>query len=260
MSVIPHEGSRSDRLSKLLLAIDKHHKGKATYDYSFLLNDLRKLLDEYAELDNYQGLDVDAIIESIKYEEMLSIEEVAHRVIGTMMMHDPKTVQSAEKLKPTLNENSFSVFLDMDNLMPQEVKIEFAPNNILIISARGTRKRMSYSEFLLQNKKTGELNKQGVLLLGIAHGKSIPKNQSKTVSVIRSKIFRNLLGIKSDPFQRDWTSHFALIDARERADERAKERASFTEYDPGNEEHGSYSPLFDDEDDQAGEFIRKAEK
>jgi hypothetical protein len=127
-------------------------------------------------------------------------------------------------------------FRDMDKLNPSEISIAFVAGDsggaILEISARKAVRRVSLGEFGLWDGRTGAMNSQAGVLLGMARGlllQNATPDQQKYVSRIR-KEFRKHLGIQTDPFQRyvkaiGYAPLFKIVDTRNAADERAKRDA-----------------------------------
>lgn len=115
-------------------------------------------------------------------------------------------------------------FKDM-KLTADEIGIRLLENDLLEVSARGVKKRVGMQQIGLINLRTGKLNRQGGVLIGMANRKKIPASEPKTVSRLR-KALTDYFGIKDDPFDktgRGWEPRFTLEDARNAADSRAKQ-------------------------------------
>ena len=89
--------------------------------------------------------------------------------------------------------------------------------------------KVSFTELDLLDKQSRGLNSQGRMLLDFAWGRNLhgTSANAKTVSRLRA-MFRNHLGIKSDPFDpkdAKWKPKFKVVDKRGAADERAKRDA-----------------------------------
>ncbi|MBK6591255.1 MAG: hypothetical protein IPG23_00225 [Burkholderiales bacterium] len=134
-----------------------------------------------------------------------------------------------------------AVFLAMENVTANEVSIVFvgdksetglgANNNMLEVSIRGIKKRITLGSLDLIDKRSGRLNSQGAILLGMEAKKRLPNNPAniKKVQRLREALCANL-GIKGDPFLpfisgTGWTPLFTLTDNRGAADKRAKDKA-----------------------------------
>lgn len=131
------------------------------------------------------------------------------------------------------------IFLRMKNLTSDELCIRFvgdygemhlASNNMLEVSARGKSSRFTPSDLDLWDRRSGRVNSQGMVLLGMAR-KLNPLNSSqngKKISRLR-EIIRKNFGVQDDPFEHlctsGWLPRFQIIDARGVADERAKQAA-----------------------------------
>lgn len=172
-----------------------------------------------------------------------------------------------------------AVFRDMPGLNFSEVSIAFvgdsansglAGNNMLEISARGVKRRMSLGDFDLIDRRGGELSKKAALLIGLAHGKRIMRNNPK-VSMIVSRLrstLRNRLGIKADPFEQydddiGWLPKFSIVDCRGRSDQRAKENAelrteSLDQLQEGGRQFSSNEEEypFDEEEDGTADWMK----
>ena len=141
--------------------------------------------------------------------------------------------------------------------MSNEVQIEFLPEKMLVVSAKGVSKRVHCSEMKLINNHTGQLNMQGLLLLDMAAGKRIPKSKKKIISNVR-KIFKDVLGIERNPFQMDWKPYFTLIDGRSKADDRARDKAIHVEYK--EDIHGKIiddTYTYDNEGDETAKWLEE---
>lgn len=138
-------------------------------------------------------------------------------------------------------EDTCAVFRSLENLCPNEIAIAIvgdtseaglAGNNLLEISARGISKRISLGEFGLLDRRTGALNQQAAVLVGLARGARMSRTKESiaaTMKRLRAQ-FRARLGLKGDPFATHrpdvgWQPLFSIVDLRGRAEERAKEQA-----------------------------------
>ncbi|MDG5469654.1 hypothetical protein P9J64_15130 [Deltaproteobacteria bacterium IMCC39524] len=135
------------------------------------------------------------------------------------------------------------------------------------------QKVLSFQDVGLWRKKDNSLNKTGEILIwlsrkkptsdfisdkshGTKHG-VIPKD----ITLLR-KALKDLTGLTDDPFfplheENNYMPRFKIIDDRRNAAERAKLISRHYEYDDSLA-HGEAKD-FDDEDDEAGTLIRKAE-
>ena len=149
------------------------------------------------------------------------------------------------------------------------------------ISAREKTKRVSYAHMGLVDKRIdkGILNQQGATLLGIAFQERSKNSQyKKHLSRLRGQL-KVLFGIEKNPFHPSSFPNlhfpvFELNDYRDKADQRAKKRASWrmVSYDDENiqhqmqgslswdlQEHNEEYPFDDDlgEGDEADKWIKK---
>lgn len=128
------------------------------------------------------------------------------------------------------------VLLSMRNLTADELKLifvgdisesGFAANNMLEISARGKSLRVALAAIDLVNKQTGALNSQGVILVGMAKNRTMSMSMANSTKIKRLRnVFRNHVGIKSDPFEPyrqgvGWMPRFSIADKRGASDKRA---------------------------------------
>jgi hypothetical protein len=130
-------------------------------------------------------------------------------------------------------------FRQMKNLTSDQLSIAFvgdktesglAPNNMLEISARNESKRVSPGELDLVDRRTGAVNSQGFVLLGMARKIPVPVTPANAKKISRLReMMREKLGVKDDLFDRlfnsAWTPRFQITDKRGLADERAKTEA-----------------------------------
>lgn len=123
--------------------------------------------------------------------------------------------------------------------------------------------RSSFQNIGLMGKRKLEPNDLGVLLIALSMGKKFPNGRALTaaqktaISKLRNSL-KELTGLMEDPFtpynEADgWKPRFTLIDDRGNADERAKERAVHVSH---NDELGYEPPDFQDEDDDAGNYLK----
>ncbi len=171
------------------------------------------------------------------------------------------------------------VFRKMKNLTADKLSITFVGdkpvsgmgNTMLEISAMGKARRVPLAELDLVDRRRGSLNCQGTILLGMTEKsklKNLPKN-SKRIQRLRD-VFRNHLGIKSDPFapynkHDGWKPIFRLENKLGAKDERARREGEFkTEsWEQRNELGEKVSAYHEsndmDENDEASDWIKERE-
>ena len=130
-----------------------------------------------------------------------------------------------------------AVFRAMESLAASEVAIAFVgdrnedglgPNNMLEISARGVRKRVTLAALELIDKRNGKLNLQGGILLGFAQNRMPPRDNKNSKRIYRSRAsLRRCLDVNEDPFEDcqlrgGWQPRFQIVDRRGAADDRAR--------------------------------------
>lgn len=129
-----------------------------------------------------------------------------------------------------------------------------------MVQKRGEFRRSSFQKIGLIDKRTCAPNKQGGILVGLSKGKKLPvANISSKDAVSMSRLrgaLKTLTGITTDPFLPyidvdGWKPRFRLIDDRRNAAERAKAKAHHVAFDETRD--------FDDEDDEAGQYLREHE-
>jgi|GEM_PF-6926255 len=147
-------------------------------------------------------------------------------------------LQNPQKTTHARLENPCDIFLAMKSLMADEVSFAFigdktdsgiGANNFLEVSARGEKKCVALAGINLVNRsKTGGLNHQGIVLLGIAHKKKLAATDSNRMKISRLReVLKTHFGIISDPFHRynkgtGWEPRFKIDDKRGTADIRAR--------------------------------------
>jgi hypothetical protein len=165
--------------------------------------------------------------------------------------------------------DSLSVFRDMDNLIFSEITLEFTSDTNLNISARGVKKSVHLAEMRLYTHKSQERNVLGDTLYDIAlNYKLRPKGAGdvlrKRVSSLRT-ILKTRLGIQKDnPFQEDWKPNFKVINRIKMADDRARVNTTHVPFNDNINYANDQSQFssqdnnypYDDEFDEAGEFLR----
>jgi hypothetical protein len=166
-----------------------------------------------------------------------------------------RQIEDPSPTRTAMAENGFdplSVFREMENLTPDEIRLRFAPNAIIEVSARKVLRRVPYAAFDLIDRRTGgELNKLGGILLAICENRVVPKTgkgNGKAISRLRT-VFAKQLGLQGDPFSREWRPNFQIEDARQAADERAKREAERRTVSFDEERHSSEYPFGGSDDD-----------
>ena len=175
-----------------------------------------------------------------------------------------------------------AVFRALRDLAPDEVTIAFVgdrnddglgANNMLEISARDARKRVALAVLGLIDKRTGELNLQGGILLGFTLNNMLPRNNKNTKRMSRLRLaLLDCLGLRGDPFEDyrlggNWRPRFQIVDRRGAADDRARREAerrtgSFEQaIERGDQfaEPNASMRSFEREDDDAAEWLDKQE-
>ena len=134
-----------------------------------------------------------------------------------------------------INSNKFSVFHAMEGLRYDEITLSFIAGDMIEIEIRGKKIKIGYESLSLKNMTTGKLNGSGQMLLELAQNKHV-KTSSKNIKSKQSlkKVINTALNMKGEPFPviaEPYKYYYKLLnieDQRNRADERAKEKAERT--------------------------------
>lgn len=128
----------------------------------------------------------------------------------------------------------------MEKLDASELSIAFVgdksetglpANNMVEICARHETRRIALGVLELVDRRRGSVNSQGAILLGMAQKMPLIRTEKNAATMTRlRKVFRNHLGILTDPFETyrqvaGWVPRFKITDKRGAADERAKREA-----------------------------------
>lgn len=182
---------------------------------------------------------------ALNHIEQVEAEDGLEAVMSIVQLaaepHEPP-IDSYQATLPTSNNGDpCAAFREMDDLRPNEIAIAIVGdvsdagltgNGLLEISARGVTRRLALAEFGLVDRRSGALNKQAAVLVGLTQGAKILRSEEKhaaTMARLRAE-FRDRMGVKADPFfqhshQTGWQPIFTIVDLRGRADERAREAA-----------------------------------
>ena len=134
---------------------------------------------------------------------------------------------------------SLEEFREMTGLGWLEVTITLVAGDLIEVAARDVIKRVTYGEFGLIDKRIGKgvLSEPGKRLLDIATNKLAKHPQHKKHFSRLRVILKAALGIKGNPIPAisisgptKYSPQFNLVDARKRADKRARKRATHTEF------------------------------
>lgn len=182
---------------------------------------------------------------AVKEIEQVEAEDGLEAVMSIVQLaaepHEPPIDAYQATLPTSIKGDPCAAFREMDDLRPNEIAIAIVGdvsdagltgNGLLEISARGVTRRLALAEFGLLDRRSGALNKQAAVLVGLAQGAKISRSEEKhaaTMARLRAE-FRDRMGVKADPFsqhshQTGWQPLFTIVDLRGRADERAREAA-----------------------------------
>ena len=195
-------------------------------------------------------------IKAIPISELSNEEQDS--LVGGQSKNSPKAPGPVSS-----DTDPFVEYKKMENLGWHEVSIALVAGDLIEISARGKVKRVSYAHMRLVDKRIdkGNLNRQGATLLGIAFKERSKDSQyKKHLSRLRGQL-KVLFGIEKNPFHPSSFPNlhfpvFELNDYRDKADQRAKERASrrTESYDDANIRHQLQGSLTSDLEEREEEY------
>lgn len=218
------------------------------------------LTELYSELSTAEDLGNDTLTGSSEikcYLELNSFSEWSSDVFGISLQTPPIVLPSqnqSQEIKP----------LPWQNIT---IKI-YADNYLGCTSQSGRLTKISFGDVDLMGKRNNEPNELGGLLIGLSHGikfpqRNRPEDKEKTLISKLRKVLKNLTGNEDDPFypftpDQGWKPKFKLIDDRDNAGKRAKERAIHVPYDDNRDLTDWEERPFDDEDedDEAGQWLK----
>ena len=130
-------------------------------------------------------------------------------------------------------------FLTLAGLAPEEIRMAFvgdtvesglAGNNMLEVSAREVTKRIPLAALDLTDRRSGSLNSQGAILVGMAHGLKMDASNETSAKIARlRKVFRANFGVQEPFFPYNaadgWLPRFQIMDRRGAAADRARRDA-----------------------------------
>ena len=183
-----------------------------------------------------------AVGEEMSYVGLHFLEHSQLSEAELQILADSQPLSSDSKLPAVQTSASppdpLSVFREMEDLTWPEVHISLVAGDLIEVSARGETKRAPYGAFGLIDRRIGQgqLNRAGHIFLAMAtRSTSIREGDKKNLSRLR-KALKESLGIGENPFYmqthvQPHTPIFTLVDARDKADQRAKERTGHHPYD-----------------------------
>ena len=158
-----------------------------------------------------------------------------------------------------------------------DITLRLLKNDFIEVGGPAKKIKVSLDRLGLMNKTQGKPNVAFDLLLKMAKGRKVSSEQKHQSSRLR-RTLKGKFSLSGDPIlfeeQRGYVPNFKIIDDRDAADKRAENEAVFTRYDdnidyvgdmndlesssdsdkPGNQD--DYDKDYDDEDDEAGGFLR----
>jgi hypothetical protein len=192
----------------------------------------------------------------------IAFSELSEEEQNSLGKSDLGNVSDADE-ETQSDTDPFVEYRQMENLTWGEVSISLVAGDLIEISARGKVKRVSYAHMGLVDKRIdkGILNRQGTTLLAIAFQERSKDSQyKKHVSRLRGQL-KSLFGINKNPFHPSNFPNlhfpiFELNDYRDKADQRAKERASrrTESYDDSLAKHQIGESLSSDLEERTEEY------
>lgn len=187
--------------------------------------------------------------------------------------------ESLEPLTLAVSGSPCNIFIAMEKLDASELCFAFigdksetglAANNMVELCARNETRRVALGVLELVDRRRGSVNSQGVILLGMAQKMPLIRTEKNAATMTRlRKVFRNHLGIMTDPFETyrqvaGWVPRFKITDKRGAADERAKREAErrMDSYEQLKERGERFADTcqvdrsFDDGNDDADEWLK----
>jgi hypothetical protein len=212
----------------------------------------------YWTIDEFAAFSLGKNPEKVSWEQvkpLINIEEqareyarrmeLARRAVNACVLPDrtPRTfIQWAvgihldlpDELLKQLGERSPDPgsFSDLESLSWEDISITLLSGGHIQISARDMTRKVSLGELSLKNKTTNQPNKSFELLAALSGNprKAVRMNPKlKDIAYTLRKSLKTYFGITSDPLSaqgQNYVARFGLIDKRDAADRRAKEKAS----------------------------------
>ena len=141
----------------------------------------------------------------------------------------------------------------------------YADNRLGFKSGNDSYHSISFNDIDLMGKRKNEPNQLGLILVRLSVGYKFPNRpgpistDKTSISKLRA-ILRRIINIDDDPFYQfntadGWKPKFKLIDDRNNANDRAKQRATHVSYD---DQRDTDRP-FEDENDDAADWLNNHE-
>lgn len=149
---------------------------------------------------------------------------------------EEETAQKGQSVQAASVPNPFADFLALSNLSASEVSIEFAAGDsggaILNVTARHVTRRIALAELDLFDRRKGDMNIKGAVMLKWATGERVSadsrKGMPKQIERLRKEL-KSRLGITDEPIVHNggtgYEPAFKIQDKRGAADQRAKREA-----------------------------------
>jgi hypothetical protein len=229
----------------------------AQEEYQYEASPVNKLR---LEICNARHVMAERLLEHIEREMSL-----ADSLLKTDSTHSKIVLESF--LEWAFNQYGIDIIIPKSQSNPKlawrDVKIKIYKDFKIGLFIKGKPNKYShFNDIGLMGVQNTIPNEQGKILIKLSTKIKVPPvkpapKDNAAMSKLRHCL-RNFSGITTDPFYRfnegdGWRPRFELIDAKRQADERAKNEATHISYD----DNVSYTPDFDDEDDDdAGIFLR----
>ena len=175
----------------------------------------------------------------LRFLDTATLGEQALEAVKNALAQPAAQSSTASVTATTPATGNLQVFRDMSDLDWPEVSITLVAGDLVEVSARGKVRRVTYGECGLIDRRTGKgkLIAAGRIFLDMATRKISHNAQyKKNLSRLRKEL-QQAFGINGNPFYPPSTSSrhrhfpkFELEDARNKADQRVKERATHVSY------------------------------
>ncbi|MDP1647851.1 MAG: hypothetical protein Q8M01_06590 [Rubrivivax sp.] len=170
---------------------------------------------------------------------LADVEEIEAEDFGDLpdLGSDANPPEAATEAAPTPEPRTWQTeFLSLANLAPEEIRIALvgdtaeaglAGNNMLEVSARDVTKRIPLASLGLTDRRSGSLNSQGAILVGMAGGMKLAASNENSAKITRlRKVFRSCFGVQDPVFPYNdtdgWAPRFQIVDRRGASADRAR--------------------------------------
>ena len=172
---------------------------------------------------------------SFEDDQKALVERITRKLSAESVSEQAASAEPRQAELDNAPSTGLTDFRRMDRLSWNEIQIDFVAGEsgsvLLNVSARQKARRIALAELDLINRKNGEMNHQGAVLLALALRNRLPNSREMPRRVSRLRdVLKKHFGIDSDPFdpynqQAGYKPVFKVSDKRNSADERARKNA-----------------------------------